>query len=204
MNTISCFATTVYKDELTHEKKQLQKLNRNLLSEIQTLSQDDRAGINWSKKNYTNGFTSYATANQMHQFSPTFAELEALIRKHVLKLVKQLKLNVQKNELKMTTCWVNIMGPQCTHTMHIHPSSIISGTYYLQMPKNASALRFEDPRYNHFMSRPAVQIHAPEKFQTHFSIPAKPGDVILFESWLKHEVPMNTSKEPRISISFNY
>jgi uncharacterized protein (TIGR02466 family) len=30
------------------------------------------------------------------------------------------------------------------------------------------------------------------------------GDVLLWESWLKHEVPMNMAEDDRISVSFNY
>jgi uncharacterized protein (TIGR02466 family) len=32
----------------------------------------------------------------------------------------------------------------------------------------------------------------------------KVGEIILFESWLKHEVPPNRVKGTRISVSFNY
>jgi uncharacterized protein (TIGR02466 family) len=35
-------------------------------------------------------------------------------------------------------------------------------------------------------------------------VAAKVGQVVLFESWLRHEVPPNPSKAPRISISFNF
>jgi uncharacterized protein (TIGR02466 family) len=31
-----------------------------------------------------------------------------------------------------------------------------------------------------------------------------PGTVFLWESWLRHEVPPNQARTPRISISFNY
>jgi uncharacterized protein (TIGR02466 family) len=37
-----------------------------------------------------------------------------------------------------------------------------------------------------------------------FSVPAEAGKVVLFESWLRHEVAPNPSKRERISISFNY
>ena len=30
------------------------------------------------------------------------------------------------------------------------------------------------------------------------------GDVLLWESWLRHEVPMNMIEEDRVSVSFNY
>lgn len=202
MSTISLFPTTVYKNQISRQKKR--SLNSQLLLEIESLANDDLAGIKWSAEHYKNGFTSYASANKMHQFSPTFAELEKLIRGHVVKYIKQLRLNIKPAELQMSTCWVNIMGPYCAHSMHIHPQSIISGTYYLQMPKNCSALRFEDPRYTQFMSRPPLQINAPANQQVQFTLPAQSGDLILFESWIKHEVPMNTTQDPRISISFNY
>jgi uncharacterized protein (TIGR02466 family) len=32
----------------------------------------------------------------------------------------------------------------------------------------------------------------------------KPGAVLMWESWLRHEVPANAAKSERISISFNY
>jgi len=32
----------------------------------------------------------------------------------------------------------------------------------------------------------------------------KVGDVLLWESWLRHEVPMNMAEDDRISVSFNY
>ena len=202
MSTLSLFHTSVYKSNLP--ARTANSLNRQLLREIEVLTQDDLAGIEWSAKNYRNGFTSYASANQMHKVSPTFAELELHIRKHVAKYITSLKLNIKPSQLSMTTCWVNVMGPNSAHSMHIHPQSIISGTYYLQMPKNSSAIKFEDPRYLQFMSRPPVHLGAGEKYQTHISLPAKPGDVVLFESWIKHEVPINTTQNQRISISFNY
>jgi uncharacterized protein (TIGR02466 family) len=31
-----------------------------------------------------------------------------------------------------------------------------------------------------------------------------PGTVLLWESWLRHEVPLNEAESERISISFNY
>ena len=30
------------------------------------------------------------------------------------------------------------------------------------------------------------------------------GDILLWESWLRHEVPLNMADDERISVSFNY
>ena len=40
--------------------------------------------------------------------------------------------------------------------------------------------------------------------QTHLTFPARAGQVILFESWLRHEVAANRTSAERISVSFNY
>lgn len=190
--SLNLFETKIYTASISGFKN----LNSDLQKEIEVLRYDDQAGVKWSKTNYPNGYTSYASANQMHLMSPTFSELEKKIRPHVFKYIQSLKLNISKKELQMTTCWVNIMQHGCTHPLHIHPKSIVSGTYYLKVPNKASAIRFEDPRYSLFMNRPPQT--------THFSLQAKEGDLVLFESWLRHDVPLNLSKEPRVSISFNY
>jgi uncharacterized protein (TIGR02466 family) len=36
------------------------------------------------------------------------------------------------------------------------------------------------------------------------TLPARPGQLVLFESWLRHEVAANRSAAERVSISFNY
>ena len=46
----------------------------------------------------------------------------------------------------MTDCWVNIMGQGAAHSLHLHPLSSISGTYYVAVPRGAPGLKFEDPR----------------------------------------------------------
>jgi uncharacterized protein (TIGR02466 family) len=35
-------------------------------------------------------------------------------------------------------------------------------------------------------------------------VPATAGKLVLFESWLRHEVPPNPVAAERVSISFNY
>lgn len=202
MSTHTFFPTHVYQSALSNKASMLRELNMQLLKEILILSKEDKAGITWSKENYPHGFTSYASANQMHIVSPTFAELNLYIQKHLKKYIDCLELNIKSSALSMNTCWVNIMNKNALHSSHNHPQSIISGTYYVQVPRGSSALKFEDPRYSSYMSRPAMVTKA--KNQTHHSLKANSSDVILFESWLRHEVPINHSIQPRISISFNY
>ncbi|MNK08076.1 hypothetical protein D3C87_260020 [compost metagenome] len=196
------FPTFVYYAPL--KTKGLAQLNKELKQESLKFSEIDDQGQLWSAKNYKGGYTSYGSIAQMHQVSSTFGDLQRDIDKHVRKFVKHLEMDINPKELKMTSCWVNIMPSDVNHSMHLHPLSVISGTYYVQTPKNCSALKFEDPRLNSFMASPPRKSNAKVANQHFHSLAPQEGHVVLFESWLRHEVPRNESNKERISISFNY
>jgi uncharacterized protein (TIGR02466 family) len=178
-------------------QKPSSRLHKDLTSEALLISKKDSAGVDWSKANYRGGFTSYGSMDQLHRFSSTFESLEKKIRPQVKSLVAKSGMKVSIKDLKMTRMWVNIMGPDCSHAFHIHPLSVISGSYYLSLPKGAPGIKFEDPRMGLFMARPL-------SLENYLTVHPKPGDIVIFESWLKHEVPPNGAKQPRMSISFNY
>ena len=52
--------------------------------------------------------------------------------------------------------------------------------------------------------RKGPRTDAPEADRTFVHLTPAPGSVFLWESWLRHEVPPNRARTPRISISFNY
>ncbi len=179
-------------------------MNDQLLAEIGDIENLDEAGRFWSKKNYRNGYTSYASANEMHRNSPTFALLESELDKHVSKFTRALDMNLGGKKLRMNTCWVNVMRKDAQHGMHLHPLSVISGTYYVFTPSGASPIKFEDPRLSKFMASPPKKKNSRSENQYLYELKPKAGMFILFESWLRHEVPTSQLKTPRVSISFNY
>jgi uncharacterized protein (TIGR02466 family) len=197
-----CFATHIYKARL-HSRNERQ-FNRQVLRECQQLQRDDEAGRRWSSKNYPGGYTSYSSANRMHTLSPTFARLERHLNRHVKAYARELEFDLEGRELTMTDCWINIMPPGVVHTLHLHPLSTLSGTYYVQAPRGCPGLKFEDPRLDRFMAAPPRKQDASPQNRPWVVMPAEVGQVLLFESWLRHEVPPNQAGTPRISISFNY
>lgn len=198
------FPTMIYNARLTSSSSALKKLNAQILLEADDISSLDAAGLEWSKENYRNGFTSYASANALQKSSPTFADLERKIDAHVKKFSKALELNLGGRPLKMVSCWINVMQKNTIHSMHLHPLSVISGTYYVSLPKGSSPIKFEDPRLSSFMAMPPRKEKCREENRSHIEVAAKAGDLVLFESWLRHEVPLQPVKEPRVSVSFNY
>lgn len=198
----SFFPTRIYAADLA--KTRAAALNARLLRECQQLARDDQAGRRWSKRNYPGGFTSYASASHMHAASPTFDALRRLIDGHVRRFAAELEFELGGKPLAMTDCWVNLMPRGTAHSLHLHPLSVISGTYYVRVPKGSPGLKFEDPRLDRYMGAPPRAASADERNRAWVVLPAQPGGLLLFESWLRHEVAANTAAGERVSISFNY
>ena len=185
-------------------KSGLSKLNAELAKECRDLRDFDKAGREWSRKHYPGGYTSYASLNELHRFSSTFTGLERRITRRVMEFAKALDMDLRGREVHMTDCWVNIMPPQVVHSLHLHPLSTVSGTYYVQVPNGAPGIKFEDPRLERFMAAPPRKSTCRTENRQWVTVPATAGALVLFESWLRHEVTTNTRRQERVSISFNF
>jgi uncharacterized protein (TIGR02466 family) len=202
MATQSLFPTLVYSARL--QPSGWQALNRRLKAECLQLREDDAAGRAWSATRYPGGYTSYGSLCRMQTMSPTFAALERKLQRHVAAYARALDYDLAGRELEMTDCWVNVMPHLVVHSLHIHPLSTISGTYYVQTPRGTAGLKLEDPRLDRFMAAPPRKADCRPANRSWVTVPAAPGNVVLFESWLRHEVPPNPVQAERISISFNF
>lgn len=160
------------------------------------LAKHDRAGRAWSKEHGYRGYTSYASLNDLRVRDPRVADLVKLLDKHVASFAKECAFDLAR-KLTLDSLWVNVLKPGGTHSGHIHPHSVVSGTVYLAVPGGSGALRLEDPRLPMMMA-------APQRPGTFFYAEPAPGTIFLWESWLRHEVMPNSAKQDRISISFNY
>ncbi|MEQ6249000.1 TIGR02466 family protein [Sulfitobacter sp. HNIBRBA3233] len=169
-----------------------------------SIAEDDDAGQEWSEANGYPGYTSYASLTDLGWRFPIFAQVIAALDSHVEAFAEELALDLDGRALKLEDIWINILPEGGMHSGHLHPHSVISGTTYVAMPDGASAIKFEDPRLPMMMASPARRKDAPEDLRTFAYIAPKVGDVLLWESFLRHEVPMNMSEEDRISVSFNY
>lgn len=161
------------------------------------LAVEDRAGRAWSKEHGYRGYTSYASLNDLPVRDPRFGDLARVLGKHVAAFAKDCAFDLGGRKLKLDSLWVNVLKPGGTHSGHIHPHSIVSGTVYIAVPPGSGALKLEDPRLPLMMA-------APVRPDTFVYVEPKPGSVFLWESWLRHEVVAGTAKDDRISISFNY
>ncbi len=199
---MSLFPTRIYTRKLP--RRASDDLDARLLRECRAFAVEDAAGIAWSKTNYPGGYTSYNSLARLHRMSPTFARLEKRIDAEVRRFTRALDFDLTNRRLEMTDCWVNVMPRHVVHGLHLHPLASISGTYYVRTPRGCSGLKFEDPRLDRYMAAPPRRARARRENQVWVTVPAESGRLVLFESWLRHEVLPNPVDSERISVSFNY
>lgn len=196
------FPTLVYRAPLTTVR--VGRFDQSLFDECQALAASDASGQRWSAKHYLGGYTSYGSLDRLHLISTLFDRLRRQVDRHVARFARSLHYDLAGRKVAITDCWLNVMPAGVAHSLHLHPTSLVSGTYYVAVPKGAGALKFEDPRLSRFMATPPRRADAPRALRPFVSMDARPGDVVLFESWLRHEVPPARYIGERVSISFNY
>lgn len=189
MSIRTVFATQLYEAQVGQVG-----LLADLAHSIRTLASDDRAGREWSKAHRYPGYTSYASLNDLPRRDPAIAELGKLLKRHATQFAREHGWDLKP---RLDSLWVNLLRGPGHHSAHIHPHSILSGSLYVEVPKGSGAIRFEDPRLPLMMA-------APPRADSFVTVDPQPGLLLIWESWLRHEVLPGTGKGERLSISFNF
>ena len=180
-----------------------QPLLNALAHSIRSLAEDDQAGRRWSREHRYPGYTSYASLNDLPQRDPAFADLAKLLTGHAAAFARECAFDLARKP-RLDSLWVNLLRGGGHHSGHIHPHSIISGTIYVGVPAGSGPIRFEDPRLPLMMAAPQRREDAPEDLRSFVALEPRAGLLLLWESWLRHEVLPGTGRGERLSISFNF
>jgi uncharacterized protein (TIGR02466 family) len=140
--------------------------------------------------------TSFSQKNLYTNNDPIFQKAKDYIAQQIDYFAKEV-FKVENPQLHTRLFCTN----HHTIGMHQHSGSIISGVFYVAVNEQSkSVLRLHDPRTN------AVRAYPPD-YQSYFEpkvMQPKIGDIIIFPSFLQHEVPFNQNpNEPRIIMPFD-
>jgi uncharacterized protein (TIGR02466 family) len=196
MTTRTLFATPLYEERLDDAH-----LLGELAHSIRSLAEDDAAGRRWSRDKGYRGYTSYASLDDLPRRDPVFGELKRRLEKSARAFAAELAWEVRP---RLDSLWVNLLRVGGHHAAHIHPHSILSGTLYVEAPAGSGAIRFEDPRLPLMMAAPLRADDGAEALRPFVSIDPQPGLLLMWESWLRHEVLPGKGRGERLSISFNF
>jgi len=154
---------------------------------------------------YENGYTTYFSnvkypdIGEVHKFQSDIIE-------YCTELAKIQGVDLETNKLEFGDMWLNSMGKDCAHESHVHGNSIYSGTFYVNNPEGSSKIRFHSPvrQYYDFCLPPILKSESGNRITCAFTEHQPfPGKLLLWNSWVRHEVMLNQSEKPRLSISFN-
>ena len=133
------------------------------------------------------------------------------LKKFVLNLVKDFAQNTlmyDYDEWTFSQTWVTWKEPGQQHVPHTHPNSVISGVFFygygeegtpaLQFHKND----FQGTGQSIMLREIADKRPSPFAWKT-FTVPFKPGTMLLFPSHFRHSVPTNETQYTRKSVSMN-
>ena len=101
-------------------------------------------------------------------------------------------------ELKLQQSWVNITENGAHHHRHWHTNSMYSGVVF--WCDHSARITFINPRY------PQLDFDTHTSHESNSAIwrvEPKLGLMLIFPSWLEHQVETNRSGGERISLSFN-
>lgn len=185
---VPLFATLVWKLQLSRES--YEPINEKIKTKLLALA---RATPNLAPGG------KLQTDQTLHRL-PEFRELTEIINFAATGVLDYLK--VVYDSLELTGCWANISPPGDGHRPHTHPNNYLSGVYYVQTQEGADTISFDDPRpQTNVISPVTSEVTDENAGQIHVS--TRDGLLILFPSWLQHQVPANRSQQARISVAFN-
>ena len=186
INHINTFVTAVTRIELNLNLKNLSKFCFEL---EKTKEQNKLSNIG--------GFQSKNINITDKNMQPLLREINTYVNKTAKELYSF------KNELQVSNIWANINRHKDFNITHSHPFSVLSGVFYVKVPKNSGDIAFKN-NFNIDEYIPDVLINSFNNYNSMtWNLYAEENTMYIFPSWLKHVVGPNLSNEERISFSFN-
>jgi|TARA_X000001382_G_scaffold35218_1_gene23206 uncharacterized protein (TIGR02466 family) len=186
MNIIPLFMCPIFMQDLDFDLKPIQK-------ECIYRSKKDKGRI----KSNLGGWQS----NLLSEHDSFFPELISKINSLAIEFARGIDV---KSNLKMNSFWININRFKDYNQYHTHPGSLFSGVYYIKSLSNSGNIEFKHP------ASKSIESYWDEKISNTnplnscvWEIEPVENRLLIFPSWLEHQVLPNVTQKDRISLSFN-
>ena len=174
-----------------------QELNTELENYILNLKKKDEKG---TKKSNAGGWHSHNFDINNDNTAKKFAKIFEEFYKNVI--INKMGWKYDSNKVKMEAMWSIINKKGSFNIQHNHPNSYLSAAYYVRHPEKSGNIRFFDPREQKNIRYPKIKKYT-DLSAVIIEKDPKEGDLLIFPSYLFHEVGTNLSDQERVVVSFN-
>ena len=176
------FPTTLYFFNLPVEKVFLKAIN-NIKNKEKSVDRSNKGGYHSESNLHTRDIKCFDKLNNL------------ILEVANNYIINDFSLTKDMSCKKVSEMWFIVNNKNDYNAIHTHARSWLSGAYYIKVPKKQkNFLVFEDPQ----PTRNFENLH-----YNNYGKEVTEGMLILFPGWLAHKVPVNTTEEERIVISFN-
>lgn len=110
--------------------------------------------------------------------------------------------DAERYDFTVTNLWMNSMQSGAIHKSHTHYGHTFSGCFYVQLPENANKIMFMSP--NTTINKAPVDVaHYTVHNSATWTLDVAEGDLIIWESHLRHEVPALEFEGSRLCMAFD-
>jgi uncharacterized protein (TIGR02466 family) len=183
------FPTPIYFSSICNNNKSLAE---NILKLLEENTHPPKSGVD--------GYRIDIDQNMVDNTDLGLGEILEKIQIEIVNYCDQLEIKKQK----IISSWININPTHAYNRKHSHSHSCISGAYYVQVPADSQgdfifhrSREFSDFQWNH------LAVDDNQDLKSFINYSPSTDDLLLFPSFIEHEVLPNHSHLPRISISFN-
>jgi|TARA_X000000368_G_scaffold68980_1_gene49890 uncharacterized protein (TIGR02466 family) len=136
-----------------------------------------------------------------------YHQWDNIIKKIVDKgLSKHSEFYLDYKKFEYSALWFNINKKGDYNISHHHPDCELSGVLWIKTPPNCGVIEFESS-CNYFAFNYLHSLNEEYKYDTKnyplYTFNPTEGRMLIFPSYLRHQVEPNESDEERISVSFN-
>ena len=155
------------------------------------------------------GWQSYNIREEKHEeFEKLKKEINQYLQKYHSEIFRGMKFKEKNVIQNFGNMWININEQYHFNEWHIHGGSTLSGVYYIKHDGSVENgnIMFKHPNYLYLLEGhwPPEVIEETNEITTEIiSIVPNANMLLIFPSWLEHQVEANLKTDSRISFSFN-
>lgn len=136
------------------------------------------------------------------QHIPEVLDIIDVIEKNAKSYIEQTGNNSDVYDIKVVNFWINEMKSNTESPEHYHYGHTLSGCYYVDVPANAPGLTLVNP-LDHIPKETMEYRNLTAYNARNMILNVKNGDLVLWESYLKHAVKAKEFEGTRCSIAFD-